>query len=123
MLSKQVWRDEAERAAARKFGENNAGWFIARRFLAGPLGLLVLAGGLGWAAWWVWQRATAAIGSGLSWDPPLVFGVLVAFLGVASMVAFRPRARVVPAHITILKLFVFGLLWLGVLAYAVGLLV
>jgi len=122
MLSKGEWKQEAERAAARKMGEDNAGWFFFRRFLAAPLAVVGLAAAVALGVRWLWSRATDAVGgfsapdsstSSAAW---FVLGGLV----IVTAVAFRPREMPTPAHILLLKLIVFGLAWLGTLAYLIA---
>jgi len=124
MLSKSEWRTEMQRSAARKIGENSAGWFFFVRFLAGPLSVLIAVGLAGFGAWWVWDQAVSALETNSvaqSSPVPAAFWLAAALLAIGTAIAFRPRIIPAAAHITILKVAVFGLLWLGVIAYGVSL--
>lgn len=122
MLTKSEWKQEAERAAARKMGEDNAGWFFFRRFLAAPLAVVAAAVALAAGVRWLWGRASAGLDGFSAPDSStssavwFVLGTMV----IITAVAFRPRQSPTPAHILLLKLALFGLAWLGTIAYLIA---
>lgn len=116
MLSKDDWMKTAEYQAARVYGEKYAGWFAFRRFLAGPLGILVIAGSLGLGAYWLWNHVGVPATPGrLS----TAFWVLAVALVIGTFVAFRPTGKFRTAAALLVRGVVVGLLWLGFLTYAV----
>lgn len=120
MLSRTEWMSEAERSAARKFGEQNAGLFMFRRWLAGPMGVLALAGLLGAGLYWLWNRIGDAL-SGAGHLPGLPFWIAATVLLVITGIVFRPRPLPTPGVMLLFKASVMGLLWLGLLTYGFAL--
>jgi hypothetical protein len=120
MLSRQDWKNYADVAAAHKHGEETWRWRLFKRRMAGPWGVAAAAGAVGFGAWWLWDHAADALG-GVN-TPPSSSGFLAVavLLIIATTVAFRPRSMPTPAHILILKVAVFGALWLGLVAFGVS---
>lgn len=111
-LTKTQWRDIAEAQAAAEYGKKYAGWFMFRRFLAGPVGVLVLAGAGGLGAYALWRHLPSVSSGSLSTG----FWVIVALLAIGTFVVFRP-GRFVPAALLVVRAVVVALLWLGVAVY------
>ena len=121
MLSKDEWRTVAERAAAAKYGERHAAKLLFLRFGAGPVGILLAAGGLGLGAWWVYAHVLVPLfsggGPGLH-GFPVGFWV-VAVIGMAATIAAL-RVAVPSAPFLIARSIVAVLFWLGMAAYALA---
>lgn len=118
-LTRDEWKRQVEIAAAHKHGENNAGWYVFRRYGAGPLGILVIVGMLGYGAYWVWHHLSLpATGDGPAGLPVLFWIALVALI-LGTAYAFRPTHRFRPMATTMIRAVVAGLLWLGFLTYAI----
>lgn len=118
-LTRDEWKRHVEIAAAHKHGENNAGWYVFRRYGAGPLGVLAIAGTLGWGAYWLWNHISLPdVGNGPAGIPALFWVFLVALI-LGTGFAFRPTDRFRPMSSTLLRAVVTGLLWLGFVTYAV----
>lgn len=122
MLSKSEWRIEAERSAARKWGEENSGAFFFWRFLAGPLGVVILAGLVGLGAYWLVRRAGEALSGGPALSAPVGFWVAFTALAVGTAVAFRPRKAFTTFSFAVVRAVIVALLWLGLLAFGIGML-
>lgn len=116
-LTKNEWNRHAEIAAAHKHGENHVGWYLFRRYGAGPTAVLVVLGALALGARWLWTHARLP-GAGVA-GIPVAFWVLLVALILGTGVAFRPARTVRPAAATLVRLVVVGLLWLGLITYAV----
>jgi hypothetical protein len=123
MLSKEEWNAVAERAAAADYGTRHARWLRFRRFGAGPAGILLVAGAVGLGVWWVfahlirpafdhqWVRSDASL--------PIAFWLFAAVALIATIYAFRPRIIPPAPSLRFLRAVVAGLIWLGLLTYAV----
>lgn len=114
MLTKDQWMKIAEAEAAASYGKKYAGFLMFRRFMAGPLGVVVGALVLGAALYF---GATHLHAPKLSAGHlPTVFWIVVVGLALVTFVVFRP-GRIVPAAATLVRAVVFAMLWLGVVAY------
>jgi hypothetical protein len=121
-LTKEEWNRQAERAAAASFGEKHAGYYTFKRYAAGPLGILGLAGLLIGGATWAWNHVhLPSAGTGPA-HLPVLFWVFLIGLAIGTVVAFRP-GRIVPAAAVLMRAVVFSLLWLGVVTYGIVVLI
>lgn len=122
MLSKEEWNKTAERAAAAEYGAKHARWLRFKRFGAVPLSALVTAGALGLGAWWTFSHLLAPLFAGagpdLSGHLPLGFLLVVLAAGVGTVAAFR--VSVPSASFLIARAVLSVLVWLGLLAFAIG---
>ena len=122
MLSTEQWMRIAEAEAAAHYGRKHARLFMFRRFLVKPIGLLTLAGLAGLGAYLLWTHVhLPSVGSGPA-HLPAAFWAFVILLGVGTFVAFRP-GRVIPAAAILVRAIVISLLWLGVAAYGITVLI
>lgn len=114
-LTKDQWMKIAEASAASHYGEKYAGWFMFRRFMAGPVGIatgaLVLSV-TGYLALTHLHLPRMTGGGHL----PVAFWVVVVGLALVTAFTFRP-GRIVPAAAIIVRGALFALLWLGVASY------
>ena len=98
--------------------------FAFVRFLAGPLGVTLALGALGYGAYWVWgQLAGIVSGTGAPLPgglPSLSLVAVGALLLIATIVVFRPGRPVDSAATLITKVALFAFAWLGMLAFTVG---
>lgn len=121
-LTKDEWMRTAEYAAAAEWGKDHKGWFVFRRFglpvllVALPLGVI---GFLGWRTW----NAMAGAFSGHSAGVPTAFWVIGTVLVLSTAIAFRPRAIPASTHSLMLKAVALLVLWLGFIAYGIGMMV
>lgn len=123
MLSKEEWNATAERAAAADYGTRHARWLRFRRFGAAPAGLLVGAGAVGLAGWWMFVHVVGPLftgsGPGLG-HLPIVFILLAVVALVGTVVAWRVAVPSAPFLIVRALLTVF--VWLGLIAYGAAIL-
>jgi hypothetical protein len=122
VITKDEWNRRAEFAAASKFGEDHAAWYIFKRYAAGPVGVVAAAGTLGLGGYWAWNHVhlpSAGLGPA---HLPAVFWVFLVALALGTVITFRP-GRFVPAATALVRGVVFALLWLGFVTYGVVVLV
>lgn len=124
MLSKQEWNKAAELAAAAKYGTQHAAWLRFKRFGAGPTAVLAAAAALGLGAWWLFAHVFAPLFSGpgptVTGHLPVGFWIVAGVFLVGTIAAFRVRLPSAPFLLA--RTFVSLLVWLGMVAYAVGVL-
>lgn len=120
-LSRTEWRDVAEVEAARSYGKKYAGWFAFKRFGAGPLGIVVVVAALGLGARWVWTHVRSLLaGTDVAVSGGHTLAVAFIVLTLATFIAYRPgRSPSMPVALVV-KLLVFGALWLGLFAFLIG---
>lgn len=121
-LTKDEWDHHAAIAAAHKHGENHAGWYQFQRYGMVPTLVLVGAGAVGFIGYKLWHLAKAVLaGANPAAGTPAVFWVVAGILLVVTAVAYRP-GRMPSFHpaALIVKGAVFVLAWIGLAAYAVG---
>lgn len=123
MLTKDQWNQTAEYAAAAKWGEEHRSWFVFRRFGLPVLAVVAPVALVGFLSWKAWQAMSGAIsGHGMAGLPAFFWIAGVALL-VATLIAFRPRANFVTFGVLMVKVGVLLALWLGYIAYGIGVLV
>ena len=119
MLTKYEWQRHAETAAAHKHGEDNAGFYIWRRRLAGPWGVALGAGvfvlmvraGV-FPALFRWLGHLVGGRTGACW---IAFGALT----LVTAIMFRPTKAVRPAATTLALCAVAFPLWIVFIFYAI----
>jgi hypothetical protein len=118
-MTRSEWWSVAEKSAAEHYGRKYASFFMFRRWMAGPLGVVLAAGAFGWGAWWVWTHAAAAFtrpGAGL---PSGVWVLAGAWL-VVTVVAYRPGRGFAMPGFRIVKGFVVVAGWLTLAGYVIA---
>lgn len=118
MLSKEEWNAVAERAAAADYGTRHAGWLRFKRFGLAPTALLVIVGGLGLGAWWLFSHVADLLsGTGYGGGHlPAVFWIAAAVTLTGTIAAFRLPA--VSVGILVARLAAV-LAWIGLAVYGV----
>lgn len=123
MLTKDEWKKHAEIAAAHKHGENNVGFYVWRRRLAGPWGVVLAVVVFAGVVRWLWKNISLPdMGTGTG-GLPIVFWVFMVALIIATGVAFRPARTFRTFSATMVRAAVIGLLWLGFITYAITVIV
>jgi hypothetical protein len=120
MLTKQQWNQHVETAAAHAHGERNASFYVWRRRLAGPWGVvlgavvfvLALRGGLFPA---LLHRLQHLLGG-----PTGAFWALLALLTLGTVIAFRPTKAIRPAAATLIRGVIAVAVWIPFVFYAIA---
>lgn len=124
MITREEWKHTAERAAAAKHGEKHYGWYSFRQYGAVPLGIALSAAAVGLGAWWMWSNVIRPLFDhdipGPAGGLPGAFWVVAVIALVATLIAFRPGRGFVLFHITLIKVAVTALVWLGLFGYAIA---
>lgn len=119
MLTKDEWKKNVEIAAAHKHGEQNASFYVWRRRLAGPWGVVLAVVVFGLAVRWLADHVSLPdTGSGPS-GLPVLFWILLTALLLGTGWSVRPTRAFRPAAALLIRAVVLGLLWLGFVTYAI----
>lgn len=125
MLSKEEWRRAAELAAAAEDGRKHASWLRFKRFGAAPAGILVAVGAAGLGAWWMFAHVVSPLFSGsgphVAGRLPIGFVLVSGVALIGTIAAFRVRYP--SAMFLIARAIGAVFIWLGLLTYAVTVLV
>lgn len=124
MITREQWNKAAQEAAAAKYGTDHAGWYTFRRVYAVPVAVLSALGAAGLAGYLLWHKVVRPMFSGsgphVAGHLGLGFAMVAGALLVVTLVAFRPKAMPTIFHITVIKLFVVGSAWLGLIGYLIA---
>lgn len=119
MLTKQQWNQHVETAAAHAHGERNATFYVWRRRLAGPWGVVlgavvfVLALRSGVLAALL-HRLQHLLGG-----PTGVFWILLTALALGTVIMFRPTKAIRPAATILIRGAVAVAIWIPFVFYAI----
>jgi hypothetical protein len=119
VLTKDEWKKNVEIAAAHKHGEDNASFYVWRRRLAGPWGVVLAVVAFGLVVRWLTHHVHLPSASGGPAGLPVLFWILLVGLILGTGWSFRPARTIRPAATTLIRAFVIGLLWLGFVTYAI----
>jgi hypothetical protein len=123
MITKDEWHRTAEFAAAAKWGEEHKSWFVFRRFGLPVLAVVVPVGLVGFLLWKAWQALSGSFSGHGAATMPALFWIVGGALLVATIIAFRPRTAFVTFGALMVKVGVLLALWLGYVAYGIGMIV
>lgn len=119
-VSWQEGMDLAEREAWRTKGKEYRNWFVYGKRLTPPLLALAALGGLGWAAHWIWTRATGALSGDLHVPGGATVFVAV-LLALGSFLALRGRSGTIRSTGAIaLTVLVVLVVWAAFILFLIG---
>lgn len=123
MITREEWMRTAEHAAAAKFGERHSGWLTFRRIYAAPVAVLVALGAIGFGGYLLWAKVVRPVfggGAHFSAGLPIAVPVLAVVLLLATVIVFRPKDSSSLFSVMLLKVFVIGSAWLGLLGWTIA---